>query len=382
MSKIIFISHDPLTDTIRRNNFLDRFLHDGIEVEYWCVRNIVKYAQHILLNNEIGTPYYREVISLAALDRMLAEQPYDVWIGVELWFNWDTAKIFSLLKSYQARLFKIDWYCNMPGISGRKKLLNDILSFKVQKLYKLLLRIFARKSFDIYARLLGIAPPALQFIPGKKVNVRKGRVVSLNHHDFDVFQSGAQSEAPNLVGGPYAVFLDIMLPYHPDFKRLGSGVLDAESYYMKLNAFFDQVERQYGVKLVVAAHPKSAYKQEFKGRDVIKGKTSELVAGSQFVLTHHSVSIFYAILNRKRLVLITMDEFKNAGARNFALQSIHLQIETYAELLHCSVINLDHLASWELHDADLSKYVQFERSYIRGGADKPNYLIIRDALGI
>ena len=382
MRKIIFISHDPLTDTIKRNNFLEKFLGDGIAIEYWCVRNIVKYARNIALNNEIDAPYYKEVTSLASLKAMLTERAGDAWIGVELWFNWDTAQIFTLLRPYASRLFSIDWYCNMPAISVKKKLINDILAFNVLRLYKLAIRTFSRKSFDLYARLQKISPPALLFMPGRKdTQGTDRRIVSLNHHDFDIFQA-KQSVALEGVDGRYAVFLDIMLPYHPDFKRLGSGVLDAAIYYEKLNTFFEQLERESGLKVVIAAHPKSAYKQEFKGREVIKGRTSELVAGSQVVLTHHSVSLFYAILNRKKLVLITMDEFENASAKSFALQSIHLLIEVYAELLQCTVVNVDYPAPLELREVNNDLYEKFEKRYIKGGSDKPNYVVIRETLGV
>jgi hypothetical protein len=383
MSKIIFISHDPLTDTIKRNNFLDKFLRDGIEIEYWCVRNIVKYAKGISLNNEIDAPYYYEITSLVSLKEMLAERATGAWIGVEIWFNQDTAKIFLLLKPYAARMFAIDWYCNMPAISVKKKLINDVLGFNVLKLYKIAVRTLNRKAFGLYARLKKIAPPVLLFMPGRRdAHDANRRIVSLNHHDFDVFQANEQAGVSYTVRGRYAVFLDIMLPYHPDFKRLGSGVLDAGTYYKKLNAFFEQLERESGLRVIIAAHPKSDYKQEFNGREVIRGKTSELVTGSEVVLTHHSVSLFYAILNRKKLVLITMDDFEKASAKSFALQSIHLLIEVYAELLQCSVINIDHPGKLELRDVDNSRYEQFEKKFIKGDADKPNYVVIRETLGV
>ncbi|SDG45265.1 hypothetical protein [Chitinophaga filiformis] len=380
MKKIIFISHDPLTDTIKKNYYLERFRGDGIEIEYWCVRRIVKYANIAVLNNEISEVYFKEVTHIDQLKKLLEERAKGAWICVELWFNWDTIPVFQLLKQYEEKLFSIDWYSNVPAISVRRKLLDDIKTLSFLKLYNAGVRVISRKVFNVYAKRLGIRPPAILFVAGDKQAGGDRRVISLNHHDFDIFQEGGLSE--NAVAGEqrYAVFLDIMLPYHPDFKRLKSDILSAEVYYRKLNKFFDKAEAKLGFPVIIAAHPKSSYKEEFNGRTVIKGKTNALVAQSTVVFTHHSVSMYYAILYRKQLALLTMNEFKFARAKSFVMQIIHYTMELYAQILHCSLINIDDQNELALREVDMESYERFEKTYIRGKSDKQNYDVIKDTL--
>ncbi|SHN44867.1 hypothetical protein [Chitinophaga sp. CF418] len=380
MKKIIFISHDPLTDTIKKNYYLERFRGDGIEIEYWCVRRMVKYANIAVLNNEIREDYFEEITHLDQLKRLLEERAKDAWICIELWFNWDTIPVFLLLKQYRKQLFTIDWYSNVPVISVRKKLLDDIKTFSFLKLYKAGVRVVSRKVFNIYAKWLDICPPAILFVAGDKQAGGERRVISLNHHDFDIFQEGGLSQDAAVGEQKYAVFLDVMLPYHPDFKRLHSDMLNAEVYYQKLNKFFDKAEAKLGMPVIIAAHPKSSYKDEFNGRTVIKGKTNALVARSTVVFTHQSISMFYAILYRKQLALLTMNDFKFAGANSFAVQIIHYMMELYAQILDCSLINIDEEKELVLREVDTARYERFEKTYIRGKSDKQNYDVIKDTL--
>lgn len=380
MKKIIFISHDPLTDTIKKNFFLDKFREDGIDIEYWCVRHILKYANKLPLNNEISPTFSKEIMSEQALRQLLEQRAADAWICLELWFNWDTVTIFSILKPYRAKLFSIDWYGNMPIISVKKKIIDDLKAFNFIKLFQAGQRVLSRKLFGIYNKLTGNCPSALLFMAGNKKPGDTGRtVISLNHHDFDMFlEHGLQDN--NISETKYAVFLDVMLPYHPDFERLGSKVLSADVYYSKLNTFFDKVEKHLGIPVVIAAHPKSAYKKEFGDRQVIKGQTTKLVAGSTMVFTHHSVSLFYAILFKKQIVLLTMNEFINADAKNFAMQVIHYQMERYVEELGCTLYNVDEAASLNFEAVNPGSYEKFEKTYIRGSSDKPNYDVIKETL--
>lgn len=380
MKRIIFISHDPLTDTIKRNYYLERFREDGIEIEYWCVRHIVKYANRAALNNEISEVYFRDVTQLDQLKQLLEERAKGAWICVELWFNWDTVPVFQLLKQYKEQLFSIDWYSNIPAISVKRKLLDDLKTFNFLKLYYAGVRVVSRKAFDIYAKWIDIRPPAILFVVGQKQADNERKVISLNHHDFDIFQEGGLSDNAAAGEQKYAVFLDVMLPNHPDFKRLNSDILSAGVYYRKLNEFFDKAEAKLGIPVIIAAHPKSSYKDEFNGRTVIKGKTNALVAQSTVVFTHHSISMFYAVLYRKQLALLTMNEFKFARAKSFAMQIVHYMMELYAQNLHCSLINIDDREELTLREVDMASYERFEKKYIKGTSAKQNYDVIKDTL--
>ena len=66
------------------------------------------------------------------------------------------------------------------------------------------------------------------------------------------------------------------------------------------------------MKVVVCAHPKSDYENNYKflyGRKFVKNKTVTLVKNSKLVFAHGSTTIAYAILYKKPLVFLLSDEY-------------------------------------------------------------------------
>jgi hypothetical protein len=62
---------------------------------------------------------------------------------------------------------------------------------------------------------------------------------------------------------------------------------------------------------VIAAHPSSKYsKESFGNREIIYGKTGELVKASDGVITHYSTSYVFPILFNKPLLFITTNHMK------------------------------------------------------------------------
>jgi hypothetical protein len=133
------------------------------------------------------------------------------------------------------------------------------------------------------------------------------RMVWTHSLDYDLF---LEAGAPRRIETPYAVFLDEFLPYHPDYliEKDMDPRLDPLAYYADLNRFFDQVERQTGLAVIVAAHPRSRYEDMpdlFQGRRWEKDRTVELVRDASLVMAHGSTSVNFAVLYRKPLAFLT-----------------------------------------------------------------------------
>jgi hypothetical protein len=172
-----------------------------------------------------------------------------------------------------------------------------------------------------------------------------------------------------------------MLPFHPDFDRLRSKTLLADEYFRKLNDFFDKIEQQLEMDVIIAAHPKSSYTTEFKNRMIFKGRSSELVKESSLVLAHHSGAINYAILSKSKLLLVYTNEFLKANANNFILQNIYYSIQLYGQLLNCTVLNIDNPGDQlNIKPVDAVAYEKFIADYIVGDPHQKNYDLIKNAL--
>jgi hypothetical protein len=384
MKRIIFISHDPLTPSIINNYYLDSFIRDGIDIRYLCVRNLVSYAKNVRLSDEIVTDYYTEVCALQELEVLLNGMAVESWICLELWADWRTAPVYRLLKPFAASIFTINWYCNAPVIPLRKKLYDDLCNLSFSKLYQAAGRMLSRKVFDYFAKWNKINYLPLLFAPGEGIleKIKNRKVIAINHHDYEVFVTEANRANSSNINSPYAVFVDTMLPSHPDFKRVRSKTLQADTYYGALNDFFDHLEHEKGVKIIIAAHPKSDYKQEFGSRQVIKGQTNDLIKNCAFVIMHYSAAINFAVLNHKALLFIYTNDFDKAGADNYALQSIFYAILLYSNILNSTTVNINDDRDFELKPVDSVRYNQFIKKYIRGIYNADNYNVIKKELGL
>jgi hypothetical protein len=134
------------------------------------------------------------------------------------------------------------------------------------------------------------------------------------------------------------VFIDENIPLHPDFKIFYGYVYTTEdviSYRSAMKRVFDSLESRYGMKVVIAAHPKSKYSGgEFGERDIVYGKTCELILSSAMVLSHNSVADSYAILADKPIAYIYPNLFKRISndSRNYKLlmeKAKQLGLNTY-----------------------------------------------------
>lgn len=115
---------------------------------------------------------------------------------------------------------------------------------------------------------------------------------------------------------PIAVFIDEFLPFHPD--NITAGVkppISPDKYYFLLNKFFKLIEDQLGLKVIIAAHPRSNYENHpnyFKGRKCIRGQSVKLLRESKLVLSHSSTALSFANLFYKPVVFITSSELNRS----------------------------------------------------------------------
>ena len=138
---------------------------------------------------------------------------------------------------------------------------------------------------------------------------------SINHPDYEKYL--ALQGGKRLIKEPYIVFIDQYYPYHPDFKEVNSE-MDCEQlarwYYPSMNHFFDVVEKQTGMKVVIAAHPIADYSQNpYGGRDIYLYKTAELIRDCEYVCMHHSFSISFVALYDKPVCFIANKAVRGSG---------------------------------------------------------------------
>ncbi len=204
-------------------------------------------------------------------------------------------------------------------------------------------------------------------------------LIKAHNLDYNVF---LESEPKNLIGKKYAVFLDVYAPFHSNFILINVPFpCTPENYYPHLERFFEEIERKMDLEVVIAAHPRSEYREKypeiFKNRQLFKHRTAELVAHAELVITHDSASTNFAVIYKKKLLFVKDTIHYNAQwlsainlfAKELGKEAIDLSKPYTDQLIHASEIN-------ELN------YQKYTNKYIKedGSPDRNAFDILADHL--
>jgi len=150
----------------------------------------------------------------------------------------------------------------------------------------------------------------------KKIGYLKQNTINIKAHayDFDRFleeEDLSNNEFEQF--SDYAVMIDEYGPYHPDFILSEmTPYVNKESYYYQLNNFFNLIEISLGLKVIIAAHPRSNYEKvgnPYNQRKVIRGKTIQLIKYSKLVLIHASTALNFVVLYQKPVLFISSFDY-------------------------------------------------------------------------
>lgn len=160
-------------------------------------------------------------------------------------------------------------------------------------------------------------------------------VGSQDYHIYHRLPSGTQEGLPR---GPYAVFIDDNLPYASDWTLLGlPAPVTPQRYYAAMQRVLEALERLWGMPIVVAPHPSSRHdprvQQGFGARQLVHGRTAELVRDAQAVILHGSTAVSFAVLARKPMLFLTSAEL--------AKSNNGLHVRTMAAALGRSPLDID-----------------------------------------
>lgn len=380
--KIIIIDHEPYTKKKRDLYFINEFLNDGAEVEFWSVCKALKYQKDVKFNHlEHGENvfYLESYEELLERIRLVGQ---DTIVILEIWFTWSTIKLFRLLKQRGIKTVQFDYYLNITSAFHKPETLRNIfkkLSFL--EFTEKVIKSFKQRTLSFIGSKFNWSNKSLLFVTGEtgleSSPYNKKKAITY----FDVETYLEVKDLPRLFDQKYIVFLDIMLPSHPDVQRLKVKTIAESIYYLKLRKFFDKLEAETGYKVVIAAHPKSKYiNNEFGNRDCLIGKTAHLVKDAEFIVCHESISVNFAILFNKPLLYIYTSEFVKEA--NF-LNSIYRSMDSAANYFGSKIINIDDFEYDEITTLSIknNSYQNFLKKYIYA-PEYPisNYTIIYQSL--
>lgn len=361
--KITIIHDEPLTKKIKRNYFIDDFISQGFDVEYWGVHKLL-YGK-LSFVDEIEESYNFNIQSYKELSERLCQNTSDYYI-IEYAQTLKGYFINHLLYKYKCRCAYLGIHTSV-NLTTKEKILN-FRDYGINKVAP-----FVRQYFQkLLIKLLGI------FWPSKKIDIvfycgqeslkqLSNCPIKIPVNSFDYEDYLKNADLPSIVEhSDYIVFLDEYYAYHPDVLLWGRPVTP-EKYYSSLNRFFNYLEKRYQMPVIIAAHPKSDYSDStFNGRQIVKYETPRLVKNSSLVLGHDSLSLSFPILNYKPLVFIYTNEFSHTGL------STLVWMKKYSSLLKRPLVNIDIENEYEgidyLNAADKSSYDVYKFRYLTSEA--------------
>jgi hypothetical protein len=129
---------------------------------------------------------------------------------------------------------------------------------------------------------------------------------------------------------------------HPDFKLHNiKHAINEDSYFSELKLFFDFIEKKYNTRILIAGHPRCKYADQqkcFGNREVIYGKTPQLIRGASLIIAHASTALGMAALFAKPVQVIRTHELKTGHMS----QAILLMASWFsAKIINISQLNND-----------------------------------------
>jgi hypothetical protein len=302
---------------IDRRNF-ERFgikllQKEGFDVESWDLSSIiypVKYTPPDL----IDWPNYKVFEDEDRLLNELKSLPPSTFVINFVDYSSKTIDIYRAISASKAKYAIFLANALPPAITKKRSFLQYLRTHPGLLPKKIINQLFSQLPFKWF----GIKPASLILAGGEQSirdknfypTDRTSEVLWAHTLDYDLYLK--ERKIPSSTKRSVAVFLDEYLPFHPDWSQLETPFsIDANKYYQLLNEFFTRVEQELGLKVVIAAHPRSRYEKlpdYFEGRECVKGKTINLIKESRLVLAHFSTALDFANLFRKPVIFLSSSD--------------------------------------------------------------------------
>ena len=218
-----------------------------------------------------------------------------------------------------------------------------------------------------------------KFISSKEL--RCAEIIWIHALDYDMYLTESLRRT-ELNCKPKIVWLDSYLPFHPDFDESTRLARDPANYYATLCKFFDLLELNLGIEVVVAENPRAIREQHepfWQGRQIISGQVASLICEAALVMTHGSTAIHLAVLFNKPILFVTFDQIE----RLRKIGKMGDNKNSLVQKLEKKTANIDHLeeVDWKkLMEVDQVVYQRYIENYIKkaGTPMQPFWAVVCD----
>ena len=214
-----------------------------------------------------------------------------------------------------------------------------------------------------------LGKPKIYFAPNIKAykkykKIKKAKIVLAHSYDYELYSRNISSKKKI---NNYIVFIDDDIDGHFEFSLMRGNkfFMSSNDYWSKVDKFLSFIELKFGKKVIIAGHHRRDKRKIPIKRKFIFDKTIDLVKNSKLVIMRDSTTIHQAILYKKPIILLKINEHERGGTVNAAIALL-------SKLTGAKIVNLEssdykskNFKLKELYKINNSKYEKYENYYIK-----------------
>ena len=392
--KVIVMVQSPLT-TRWASYFCTDALSPVFDLEYWDCSKVAYPA--FAASDILERPYTVTISSMAMLRENLRRLPSDALLLSDIHFNHQNLSFHKLVGKYISNCISLDMWCYSLGMVPLEEVSKDIVTFKRNRIkdfiYKSdILRLLIKfvrfhgdarfqQEWNRYKQNQSIRKEEKEVNDCKKCYKYTFEITTKPHQTYSILHPDAEKyfklrNQKSLRTDRYVVYLDQYFPLHPDIDEMEPEVHHATlapGFFLSINRFFSEIEKQLDCKVVIAAHPVADYrKNPFDGREIVYYKSAELVKDSIGVCLHHTASANFIALFDKPFVLLECDT-------TYQSPRFTANMRSFANVLGAPIYNMDRSCDdikKLFHKMDPQRRAYFMNSFIDTTVTKTNEELI------
>nr|WP_320148041.1 hypothetical protein [uncultured Anaeromusa sp.] len=398
IKNIIFLVHWPITEREKEQWRFDILKKHGFEI---LVCDVTQLCNRVAMlqnpvSNKITGNYICRMGSYEELEAFLRDTASNsVYIDYIRGINdidSKTHRVFNLLKKHNIKYLTIvTGVLPTPAADGKvKKRYQWFLSRLIanpSRVFDFGLRFLIswlrcqRCFYPLPTRIFSTDNPLIRRFLAQN-NLGEDVVVKLHSPDYyDYLQKRQKNEfvtqQTNSNEKSYALFIDEGMVGHPDIDICGIGRIDPLQYSVEVNRILNHIEKKLKKKVIVAAHPRSNLKilnKVYPEREIIQGRTLQLISSAEFVMVHFSSVMGYAALLKKPIIIIETADMKNTSYYHGVIHAMAKELGV--KPFQTDVESLEAFDSYR--QCSMEKYDQYIARYIKteGATDENMWEIV------
>lgn len=302
--------------------FINQFVQAGYEVEvwslvYWTFGNKVEKplnmdttGRGIYINNK--TEFDNQIERVKSDNCIFVCYPYHAYTEISAYIR----------KKIKESGFKFCNLCESPVFKGLEKGIKDnkIFLLVIEELKYIGYYLKKRLSKEKISYLEHLYPLIYKSsynilcVEGNyrtfpnKMEIFAKRNIIIHSDDYSRL---IEEDTSFNYGKKFIVFVDQYITGHSDFRKCNKPfpITNKEKYFKECNDFFSKIEKKYGCEVIIAAHPKAEYKgDEFGKRQIVYGKTVQLLSKAELVLIMTSTTYGMVCFYEKPFIIISSEQ--------------------------------------------------------------------------